>query len=145
MPTGTRSAIFIQRGVPAQKQADACLEYTSAERWKMRHYVPYWAPEDAVNLVRTGAVDVVVTAYDSPEVRRLAQEVGAAGRVLFVHPRPTVVEPTHRSLPASLGDLVLRWFRRGRSVEEIAAEVDGDTSDIRDLLRQEGEHPDRSD
>jgi hypothetical protein len=141
---GMRSAIFIQHGVPAQKQADACLDYATTEHWVMRHYVPYWAPEDAVNLAKSGAVDVILTAFDSPAVRQLAEDVDGHGRVMYVHPEPTVVEP-RRSLPASVVDLILRWARRGKSVEQIAADVDGDTSDIRELLRREGEQPDQTD
>lgn len=147
MRTGTRSAIFIQRGVEPRKQVAACMEYISQERWGMLHVVPYHAPDAAVRLIRDGAVDVIVAAFDSRAVRALAADVGQAGRVMYVHPTPAVVEPPrlrHPSLP-TLPELLRRWLRRGKSVEEIAGELDGDTGDIREIIRRMGEEPDRSD
>jgi hypothetical protein len=143
---GTRAAIFIQRGVEVRKQAAACMDYIDQERWSMLHVVPYYAPDDAMRLVHDGTVDVIVTAYDSRAVRALAEDIGPDGKVMFIHPAPTVVEVErrHGTLP-TLGDLLRRWLRRGMSVKEMADEIDGDTADIREILRKMGEEPGRSD
>lgn len=140
---GTRSAIFIQRGVEVRKQTAACIRYIESEHWSMLHVVPYHAPHDAVRLVRDGTVDVVVTAYDSRAAQALAADIGHAGRVIFVHPNPTEIPPPPRKLRSGVTELILRWWRRGdRSVADIAADVETDTTEIREILRRAGEHPD---
>lgn len=139
---GTNSAIFIQRGTPAAKQVDACLAYTEGEHWGMRHYVPHWAADDAVRLVRDGVVDVIVAAFDSKQLRDLAADVGAAGRVMFIHPSPTVIEPPPPRLLPGVRALIVRWWRGGRSVQRIAADVEQETGEIRNVLREAGEEPD---
>lgn len=136
---GTRAAIFVQRGALDGKQQKVCLEYIDRQHWSMLHVVPYWAPEDAVSLVRDGTVDVIVTAFDSQAARALAADLGPHGRVLFVHPAPTVIEITARLRVASLVDLILRWRSKGRTIEEIAEDIDGETTDVRAILRRAGE------
>jgi hypothetical protein len=138
---GRKVAILIQRGALNSQQEQACLDYLAVEHWSMESLVPYWAVDDAVALVRSGVVDRIVAAFDSPMLRQLAADIGAAGRVVFVHPAPTTIEPVQRSLPDSIVDLIRRWRRRGKSIKEIAADVEGDTGDIRAILRDLGEEP----
>jgi hypothetical protein len=135
---GTKAAIFIQRGAPEEKQQRVCLAYVEEMRWSMLDLIPHWAPEDAVTLVRRGVVDVIVTAFDSKAAHLMAAEIAPTGRVVYVHPEPTEIHsPAHR--PRTIVDLILRWRRRGRTVEEIAEEIDGETKDVRDILRKAGE------
>jgi hypothetical protein len=135
---GTKAAIFIQRGAPEAKQQRVCLAYVDEMRWSMLDLVPHWAPEAAVALVRRGVVDVIVTAFDSKAAHLLAAEIAPIGRVVYVHPEPTEIQPpAHR--PLTIVDLILRWRRRGRSVEEIAQEIDGEATDVRAILRKAGE------
>jgi hypothetical protein len=140
---GTRAAILIQRGVPTDKQTEALLRYVLGERWSMLAIVPWWQPADAVTLVRTGEVDTVVCAFDSKAVRQLAADIGATGTVMVIHPEPKVVEPPRGRL-GTVADLVLRWWRNGKTVGEIALDVGSDTTDIREVLRRAGEDPGRT-
>jgi hypothetical protein len=135
---GRRAAIFIQHGVEIRKQAAACIQFIDEQRWSMLHVVPSHAPEDAVRLVEAGTVQVVVTAYDSRAAQALAADIGDRGRVLFVHPEPTTIEPPKPLPPRSLVRLILRWVRRGRTVEEIAEDLEQDTGDIREVIRRTG-------
>jgi hypothetical protein len=137
----TSVVIFLQRGISERKQEQACLAFCDEQRWRLEHVVPWFAPRDAVKLVRAGLVEVVLAAFASPEVRRLAGDIGDAARVVVVHPRPAVVEPPARSVPASLAELVVRWFRRGRTPREIAFDLESSTRDVRDILRRSGEDP----
>jgi hypothetical protein len=136
-------AMLIQRGVSSAKQEAVLLPYILSQHLSMSYRVPCWRPEDAVALVRSGMAAAVVAAFNSKVVQQLAAEIGAAGNVIVVHPEPMVVEPPRRQL-GTLGDLILRWWRRGRTVQEIALDIDGDTTDVRQILRRSGEDPGRS-
>lgn len=141
---GTRAAIFIQRGAPRDKQEQLCLDHIEAEHWELLGIVPHSAARDAVVLVSAGAVDVIVTAINSRAAQHMAADLGRDGRVVYVHPVPTEIEP-RSTLPASLADLILRWWHRGRTVSQIALDVGSDTCDVRSIIRRAGEYPDRSD
>jgi hypothetical protein len=135
---GSRAAIFVQRGFPADRQTTMCLRYAVEEQhYTLLAIVPHWAPEDACKLVRDGTVDVVVAAFDSKAVTQLAADLPPAGRVEVVHPRPHVVERPHHRL-GSVADLVVRWWNRGRCVRQIADDLDEPTGEVRDLLRRLG-------
>jgi hypothetical protein len=128
----------VQRGFPAERQTVLCLQYAVEEQhYTLLAVVPYWAPEDACKLVRDGTVDVVVAAFDSKAVNQLAADLPPAGRVEVVHPQPHVVERPHHRL-GSVADLVARWCGRGRSVRQIADDLDEPTGEVRDLLRRLG-------
>lgn len=137
-----RAAIFVQRGGPApDRQIAACLHYCAAEQYPMLAIVPPGRPGDAVQLVRDGRVQVIVTGYDSKAVQQLAADLDDLGRVEVIHPQPRVIEPPRHKL-GTLGDLILRWWRRGKTVKEIAADIDEPTTDVREILRKYGESPD---
>jgi hypothetical protein len=142
MAMATRAVIFVQRGASVDKQTTACLRYVLGEHWSMLAIVPFWRPEDAVKLVRDQRIDRIVAAFDSKAVQHLAVEVDGEAEVVVVHPEPRVIEPAKRKL-GTLGDLIVRWFRRGKTVAEIAADIDGDTTDVRAILRKYGEDPHR--
>ena len=136
-----RAAIFVQRGGPSRdRQIEACRQHCATERYSMLAIVLPGRPHDAVQLVRQHRVSVIIAAYDSKAVQQLAAELDDAGRVEVVHPTPRVIEPPKHKM--TIGDLVVRWFRRGKPVKDIAAEIDGNTTDVRDILRKYGEHPD---
>lgn len=139
-----RAAIFVQRGPLDRKQETACLAYCMEQRWSMFGLVPWWAREDAVTMVRTGEVDTILVAYDSNVAQQLADDIGSAGRVVVVHPHPHELHP-RRVWPSVLVDLVVRWSHRGRPVKEIAEDLDTPTGEVRAILREAGEHPDRTD
>jgi hypothetical protein len=134
---GSRAAIFVQRGFPADRQTTMCLRYALEQHYTLLAVVPSWAPEDACKLVRDGTVDVVVCAFDSRAVTQLAADLPPAGRVEVVHPAPHVVVAAHHRV-GSVADLVARWRRRGRSVRQIAEDLDEPTGEVRDLLRKLG-------
>lgn len=138
-----RAAIFVQRGAPADKQTTACLRYVLAEHWSMLAIVPHWQPADAVKLARDGRIDTVVAAFDSRAVQQLAADLDGDAQVVVVHPEPKVVEPPKHKL-LGIAELILRWFRHGKTVQEIATELEGDTTDVRAILRRHGEDPGRS-
>lgn len=140
---GTRAAMFIQRGVARDKQEAALLQFILDRRMSMLHRVPWWRPEDAATLVQAGTVGVIVAAFDSKAVHQLAAEIGTAGKVIVIRPEPRVVEPPRQKL-GTLSDLILRWWRGGRSVREIAVDIGGETTDVRQVLRRHGEDPGRS-
>lgn len=144
---GMRAAIFIQRGVDVRRQFIACQAHVDTERWSMLQLVPAHAPHEAVQLVRDGIVDVVVTAYDSEAARAIAADVAGVGQVVYVHPRPTVIDPppVTTGFPRELVRLVLRWARRGVKVEEIADRLDEDTGVIRQVIRRGGSGSGRTD
>jgi hypothetical protein len=144
---GTRAAIQIQRGVDEHKQWLACMIYIDGERWSMLQLVPAHAPEQAVQLVRDGRVDVIVTAFDSDAAQAIAADIAGLGRVVFVHPSPTVIEPPPDTtgFPRALVALVLRWWRRGVPVREIADRLDEDTGLIRRVIRRGGSGSGRTD
>lgn len=136
------AAIYLQHGgnTPSgDKQLEACLLRCDAAGYLLVAIVPADAA-DAAKLVEAGRVEVIVTGFESKAARQLAARVHGAGRVEVVHPQPRFLE-SHRSGLGTVGDLILRWFRRGRSVEEIAVDIGGDTTDIRAVLRKYGEHP----
>lgn len=136
------AAIYIQHGANAptgDQQLAACIEYCEAARYFLLAIVPAEA-DAAARLVECGRVDVIVAGYDSKPVQQLAERLDGAGRVEVVHPEPRVIEPP-RSGIGTLGELILRWFRRGRSVQQIAREIGGETTDVREILRKYGEHP----
>lgn len=137
---GTRAAIFIQRGVDEQKQWLACMAHIDRERWSMLQLVPAHAPGEAVQLVRDGRIDVIVTAFDSDAAQAIAADAAGLGQVVYVHPSPAVIEPPPDTsgFPRTLVRLVLRWWRRGVEVEEIADRLDEDTGVIRRVIRRGG-------
>lgn len=137
-----RAAIFVQRGVPADKQTSACLRYALAQPWSVLAIVPPWQPADAVRMARDGRIDTVVAAFDSRAVQQLAVDIDGDAQVVVVHPEPKVIAPPKHGL-GTLADLILRWFRHGRTVKEIAVDIDGDTTDVRAILRKHGENPGR--
>lgn len=137
-----QAAIYIQHGAnspPGDKQLEACIDYCDTVGYTLAAIVPADAA-DAAKLVEGGWVDVIVAGFDSKVVQQLAVRIVGAGRVEVVHPVPRVIEPPRSGL-GTLGELIHRWFRRGRTVEQIAAELDGDTTDVRAILRKYGEHP----
>jgi hypothetical protein len=136
-----RAAILVLSGPPIEKQQRACLAYIEQQRWEITQVIPYWASRDAVRLVREGFVDVVVAATNRPEVRQLAADIGDRGQVVYVHPQPTVV-PVQRRAPSTMIELVVRWFRRGRTPHEIAIDIDSSTREVKDILRRSGENLD---
>lgn len=143
---GDRAAIFVQRGRPsARQQTDACLAYLRTADLPLHAIVPYWAPGDAVTMARNGEIAAIVTAFDSAVVRQLAEDIDGHGQVLFVHPAPTVIVPAPRGSVPLVGDLIMRWTRRGKSVRDIADDIGSTTQDVRDILRRGGEQPGRSD
>lgn len=139
---GASTAIFIQRGpVSVARQTAACLAFIKSERLSLFAIVPYWAPEDAVQMVRSGTVSTIVTAFDSRATQTLAADIDGAGQVVYIHPTPTVVHPPRLSSIPAIGELIVRWFRSGRTVREITHDVGGETVDVRDVLRKAGEDP----
>lgn len=139
---GTGAAIFVQRGhVSVAKQTAACLAFIRLERLSLFAIVPYWAPEDAVQMVRTGTVTTIVTAFDSRAAQTLAADIDGDGQVVYIHPAPTVIHPPRLSSLPAIGELIVRWFRSGRTVGEITRDVGGETVDVRDVLRKAGEDP----
>lgn len=142
MARPTKAAVFFtQRGHP-EKQQRMCLGFCDRQRWQIAHIIPWYAERDAVRLVREGQVDVIVAAVNSAEVRRLAADIGDRGKVVYVHPKPTVVRQPDRATPATVPELIVRWFRRGRAPKEIALDIGSTTRDVRDILRRAGEDPD---
>lgn len=147
---GDRAVILLQRGAAWDKQIAACLEWIEQQRIPWQSVIPHGAPNEAVRLVRSGDVDTVVMAYDSRVAFAVAADIQGHGRVVVVRPEPHEIpgpdpapEPK-KGLP-SLVDLILRWTGKGRTVEEIAADIDGDTTDVRAILRRAGKQPPRSD
>jgi hypothetical protein len=129
------SAIFIQRGPPpARKQTDLCLKYTHDHRLPMIAIVPHWAAQDAVRMVKAGAVNTIVTAFDSRVARQLAEDLDGDGCVIYVHPVPTTI-PRRSTLPA-LSDLIRRWHRAGRTPRQIARDIGSETTDVSEVLRR---------
>jgi len=137
------AAIFTQRGAPVEKQRAACIDYALGQHWSVLAIVPYWHPDDAVTLAKSGRIDHVVAAFDSKAVQQLAAAIDGDAQVVVVHPEPRVIDPPKHAL-ISIGELILRWFRNGKTVKEIAEVIDGDTTDVRALLRKYGEDPGRS-
>jgi len=136
----TSAVIFVQRGAPREKQRSACARYVLAQGWSVVAIVPHWHPDDAVQLARSGRVEEVVAAFDSRAVQQLVEDLAGAAEVIVVHPEPRVIEPP-KHVAASIGELIIRLFRKGRTVKEIAGLVDGDTTDVRAILRKYGEDP----
>ena len=137
-----RAAIFLQRGGPSRdKQIEACRHYCAEAGYMMLAIVRPDRPGDAVQLVRHHGVTVIVTGYDSKAAQQLAADIDDAGRVEIVHPTPRVLDPPPKHMLGSVAELIVKWFRRGKPVKEIALEIDGNTTDVRAILRQYGEHP----
>jgi hypothetical protein len=137
---GDVSAIFIQRGqVSVAKQTAACLTYIKIEKLPLYAIVPYWAPDDAVQMVKNGTVTTIVTAFDSRAAQQLAADIDGAGQVVYIHPTPTAIQPPRTSTLPAIGELIVRWFRSGRSVPEITRDVGATTIDVRNVLRKAGE------
>lgn len=135
----TRSAIYLQRGVPDAKQWALCLGYITEQHWTLLYLIPWYAPHDAVTLIRADVIDTVVCAAGTKPAHQLANDVGPAGRVVYVHPHPTVMEPYHRRA-RTVDDLILRWSADGQDVDEIARLTGEDTTNIEALLRRAGKH-----
>lgn len=136
-----RAAIFIQRGVPTDKQEAACLAYCLNDmQYSVLWFVRPDSPRDAVLLARDNLITAVVTAFESRAAHQLAADIAEVNphvRVEVVHPVPKVLEPPKHGL-GTLGDLIVRWWKRGKSVEEIARDIDGETTDVRGILRRYG-------
>jgi DNA-binding NarL/FixJ family response regulator len=137
------AAIFVQRGAPAEKQRNACIDYALGQHWSVLAIVPPGRPDDAVTLAKNGRIDHVLAAFDSKAVQQLAADLDGNAQLVVVHPEPRVIEPPKHKL-GTLGELILRWFRSGKTVKEIAELADGDTTDVRAILRRHGEDPGRS-
>lgn len=137
------AVIYLQHGAnapPGDKQLEACIDHCQDVGYHLLAIVSGDAT-GAAKLVEAGRVDVIVAGYGSRSVQHLAARVEGAGRVEVVHPEPHTITPPPRSGLGTLSELILRWFRRGRSVQQIAADLDGDTTDVRAILRKYGEHP----
>src|SRR5689334_14679706 len=131
-----RAAIFIQRGVPEDKQTAICLSYIDEQHWQLGHVVPYWSPEAAASLVRDGAVQVIVAGFTSKALVSLAADIGDGGQVVFVHPTPTVIQPPRRKLSIGpIAELARRLKDRGDSTREVARLFEVDTGEIRRIIR----------
>jgi hypothetical protein len=133
--------MFVQRGAPSDKQEAALLGFILSRHMAFMHLVPHWRPQDAVTLVLSGTVTAIVAAFNSRAVQKLAADIGDAGEVIVIRPEPMVVEPPKRKL-GTLGDLIVRWRRAGKSVRDIAVDIGSETTDIRAVLRKAGEDPD---
>ena len=145
MPIRSRAVIYIQHSPaspPAERQLEVCLTYCESAGYELDAIIP-GDLGDAAALVESGRVDVVITGHDSRAAHELAARIVGAGRVEAVHPEPRVIEPP-RSGITKYGELIHRWFRRGRSVQQIAEDIDGDTTDVRAILRKYGVDPGRS-
>lgn len=142
---GTRAVLFIQRAREAsiQQQTAACLRYAVEAELAVYAIAPYWAPQDAVALIDEGICDIVLVAFESRAALALAADIDGRGRVVCVHPEPKVLAAP-RHLP-DLVELILRWRRRGKSIKEIARDIEENTGEIRTILRTAGEYPPRSD
>jgi hypothetical protein len=140
-----RAAIFVQRGgPPADRQIDACLQFCIASEYTVLALIRHGEPEAAVALAREHRVSVIVTGYDSKAVRQLAADIDGNGRVEVIHPEPRVIPPPKHKLDGPIGELIVRWFRRGKTVQEIAKDVESDTHEVRALIRRYGGDPGQS-
>lgn len=131
-----RAAVIVQRGhVPTDKQLHACISHISSQGYIMASYCT--SAEDAICAVTGGHADLVVVAYGGERVARGLAAHGA--RVEAVHPTPHIVEPPPppESRPRPV-EWIVRWFRGGRSVSEIAELLDSPTGDIRAELQRAG-------
>jgi hypothetical protein len=136
-----RAAILLQRAsIAVDRQADICFQYCLGERWAIQTIVPQHAPEQAAQLVRDGHVQVVVVAFEGRNLADVvAQVADAGGRVMAVHPEPRELTPNRRGLLGGrVSELILRWYRKGRTASQIAELVDADTTDITSVLVQFG-------
>jgi hypothetical protein len=139
-----RAAILIQRATASpERQADVCIPYCVAERLAVQTIVPSWAAGQAVQLVRDGFVGVVVVAFEGPGLAEsVARICDAGGRVVAVHPTPRELAPPRRRGPTRwASELVARWYRKGRTVPEIAELLEEDTAEIRSALLRLGVEP----
>lgn len=136
---GTRAAIFMQRGAPDDRQQKVCFAYAEQRGYQLPHLFPWFAGDQLVKSVGCGAVDVIITAFDSKNVQQLAADVHPRARVEVVHPKPHVVEPPPPRHARSITDLIVRWRRRGKNVPEIAMDIEEDTAYVRRILRSAGE------
>lgn len=137
------AVIFVQRGAPREKQRSACAMHAVAQGWTVLAIVPHWRPGDVVQLARAGRVKHVIAAFDSRAVQQMVEDLNGAAEVVVIHPEPRIIAPPKHAI-GTVADLILRWFRKGRTVEEIAKDVDGDTTDVRAILRRHGVDPGRS-
>lgn len=136
---GDIAAIYVQRGAPAGKQTTACLQYARTERVPMISIVPYYAMDQAVQMVRDRIVNVIIVGFDSRVARQLAMELDEyGGQVIFVHPTPTTIHPPRSSSLPDMDALILRWFDAGRTAHEIAQDIGSETTDVRAVLRRGG-------
>lgn len=141
-----RAAILLQRGVPADRQADIWGPYCLQERYSVASIVPYWAPEQAAQLVRDRLVDTIVVAFEGRGLADLVEQVGAAGgRMVAVHPTPRVLtSATSMGAPKRwVSRLVERCFRGGMETRQIARLLDDDTTNITAVLLKLGIDPTR--
>lgn len=112
-------------GAPRDKQEAACLRHCAARGYQASTLVFHAA--DALALLRTGQVGVIVAAYTPASGPDVAAEVEAAGGR---------VEQARRGnrLTREVGDIIDRLLAKKMTVAEVAEVVELDTSEIR--LRQ---------
>jgi hypothetical protein len=93
--------------------------------------VPYYAIDEAVQMVKDRIVNVIIVGFDSRVARQLAvatDEFG--GQVVYVHPTPTTIHPPRPSSLPDMDALILRWWDAGRTAHEIAQDIGGETTDV---------------
>lgn len=141
-----RAAILIQRGGAApDRQADICGPYCLENHYSAT-IVPYWAPEQALQLVRDGLVDIVVVAYENRALTELVGEIAeAGGQTIAVHPEPRVLEPPPRRLAPTrwVTQMVARWHHKGMKARQIADLLGEDTTEVQAVLLRIGIDPTR--
>ena len=127
---GTRAAIYIHVGALASREQQQRYAQQYCER---RGYEPTTLvnrPDDALNLVKDGFVDVIVCAYLPRDRHDLARLVAQAGGQLETA-RGSRVE-------YEVGKVIARLFDHGMTVGEIAEVTDKDTGEIRRELFRRG-------
>lgn len=123
-----RAVIFVrQDGPDPAKQETVVLRHCDRQGYEA-HSLCFHAV-DCAALVATGAAEVVVAAYGSPDDELARAVWQAGGRVEYVH------TPARRRL--DLAALIRRWRRGGRTVGEIADLLDTNTGEIRTWLPDE--------
>lgn len=130
-----KAAILLQRGPNEDKQIQACLDYLDEQHWDLGPIIPYWSPETATTLVLAGAIGIVLVACFQKSLTAIAADIGDRGKVIYVHPAPTVVTPPRHA--PSLGDLIRRLRGRGDTTADIAALFEIDSGEVRRIIRDD--------
>lgn len=131
MPTRTRSAIYVHVGALASREQQQRYAQQYCERVGYTPTSLVFHPDDALQLVRDGLVDVIVCAYLPYDRHDLAELVEKAGGKLEAARAGSRVEQ-------EVGKLIAKLFRRGMTIAEIAEVTERDTVDIREELRRHG-------